>query len=271
MKTAFIGGGNMATALISGLAKTRAATASIRVSDPDPDARARLGRDFAIACTTSSAEAVQGAEVILLAVKPQVMPVVLKDLASTVQPGQLVISVAAGTRVDTIQSVLGADTLVVRAMPNTPALMGLGVTGLYAGPGCNQGHVAMAEDVMGAVGATVWVDDEALLDVVTAVSGSGPAYFFLLTEALREAGSRLGLPEQVSAYLALHTAHGAGVMVAESGVDASELRHRVTSPGGTTQAALETLHAGGFERLVADAVEAAARRGRELSETELDK
>lgn len=265
MRTAFIGGGNMATALISGLDKKRTAAQSVRVSDPSLEVQQRMADEFGIICSANAAEAVQEADAVLLAVKPQIMPVVLPELANALQAGQLVISVAAGVTVSTLHAALGQDTPVVRTMPNTPALLGQGITGLYAGPGCTEEQTALAESIMQAVGATVWVHEEALMDVVTAVSGSGPAYYYLLTEALRDAGAGLGLPPDVAAELALHTAHGAGLMAAHSGVDVAELRHRVTSPGGTTQAALDALRDGGFLALIDNAVQAATQRGRELA------
>lgn len=268
MKTAFIGGGNMATALIAGLDKTGPASTTVSVCDPSEEVRERLVHDYGIRAVVTASEATSGSECIVLAVKPQVMPMVLEELANVIQPGQLVISVAAGTSVQTIRDALGSQVPVIRCMPNTPALLGLGITGLFAGPGCTPEQMALAEAILGAVGETVVVEDESLMDVVTAVSGSGPAYFYLMTEALREAGEALGLPGEVAAELARHTAHGAGVMAAQSGLDVAELRHRVTSPGGTTQAALEALQEGGFAELLARAVQAAAERGRELSGAE---
>lgn len=265
MDIAFIGGGNMATALIAGLARSGTRGEQLRVCDPDPGVRERLVRDFELHASNDPASCVPGASVVVLAVKPQVAPAVLERLSRLVATDQLLLSVAAGTTVATIRAALGEDQAVVRGMPNTPALVGKGVTGLYATPGCTTGHRELAETVMAAAGVCVWVEDESLMDVVTAVSGSGPAYFYLLIEALREAGTALGLPPAVAAQLATHTAHGAGVMALESGTDVSELRRRVTSPGGTTQAAIEALQAGGFHALVAAAVQAATERGQELA------
>ncbi len=264
MRITFIGGGNMATALISGLARAGDISKTVRVADPAEAVRDRLGASFGIECHADAATAVEDADMVVLAVKPQVMPAVLASLAGRVPANALVVSVAAGIRIAAITGALGVAA-VIRAMPNTPALLGAGVTGTFASDACTDAQREAAANLLAAAGATVEVKEEALIDVVTAVSGSGPAYFFLLTEALREAGESLGLDPEAANTLATHTAHGAGVMTLEGGADVAELRRRVTSPGGTTQAALETLGAGGFSALVADAVRAATRRGRELS------
>lgn len=264
MRMTFIGGGNMATALISGLARAGDISSTVRVADPSGQARERLSATFGIECFADPATAVAGADVVVLAVKPQVMPTVLASLAGRIDAGALVISVAAGTLISSITEALGIRT-VIRAMPNTPALLGAGVTGFHASAACSDAQRATAIQLLSTAGATVEVDHESLIDVVTAVSGSGPAYFFLLTEALRAAGESLGLDPEAADTLATHTAHGAGVMVLEGGADVAELRRRVTSPGGTTQAALDALRAGGFSERVEAAVEAATRRGRELS------
>lgn len=265
MKVTFIGGGNMATALISGLSQSRPEPDWIRVCDPSIEARERLATEYQVECFSSAAQAIDKADTIVLAIKPQVMPAVLAQLGGLVEPGQLLISIAAGVNIDTIVGALGADQAVIRAMPNTPALIGKGISGLFAAPGCSAEQRETAERLFAAAGASVWVEDEALMNVVTAVSGSGPAYYFLLTEALREAGQSLGLPETVAARLALHTANGAGAMALQNSVDVSELRRRVTSPGGTTQAALEVFASGNFRQLVYRAVKAASDRGEELA------
>lgn len=265
MRITFIGGGNMATALISGLARRGPVEDTLRVCDPDAGVRERLARDYRIPGHAGPQGAVENAEVIVLAVKPQVMPAVLGELADRLGPGQLVISVAAGITTRRIGEALGDDRPVVRAMPNTPALRGAGVTGLCASPACEPHHRDAAEAVLSAAGETVWIDDESLMDAVTAISGSGPAYFYLLTEALRDAGIALGLPADTADMLARGTAHGAGVMLREEEADAAELRRRVTSPGGTTQAALARFEEDGFRDLVLAAARAAERRGRELA------
>ena len=265
MRIAFIGGGNMATALISGLIRSGTRPNEIHVSEPNELARHRLQTEFGVQTHAGARAAIQNADVIVLAIKPQVMPAVLKELAGAVSGKQLLISIAAGTEISTIQAALGTQQPVVRAMPNTPALIGKGITGLYASPGCTAAQRKASEEILSATGGTIWVDRESLINVVTAVSGSGPAYFFLLTEALREAGHALGLPKDTAAELALRTARGAGAMAGESGVDVAELRKRVTSPGGTTQAALEVFEKGRFRELVLAAVSAATDRGVELA------
>ncbi|MFT5140699.1 MAG: pyrroline-5-carboxylate reductase [Lysobacterales bacterium] len=265
MKISFIGGGNMATALISGIAKSNAAPEWIHISEPNPEARQRLETEFPVKCFADTANATSGADIIVLAVKPQVMHLVLAELAGLINSSQLVISIAAGVTIETIRNSLGSDVAVVRTMPNTPALIGEGISGLFAGPGCSAAQCDSAEKIVSATGASVWVDNEALINVVTAVSGSGPAYFFLLTEALREAGQALGLPEAAASKLAIHTAYGAGAMARRSDVDVAELRRRVTSPGGTTQAALDSFESDQFRQVVMRAVNAARIRGEELS------
>lgn len=264
MHIAFIGGGNMAAALIGGLLDAGHPAAHVRVADPSEAARSALAEAHGVRTADRAASVVDGADVVVLAVKPQVMPGVLDELQGKVGADQLLVSIAAGIPIRTLQRTFGDSQPVVRAMPNTPALVGAGITGLCASDACSRRHRDQAEHVLGAAGEVVWVDDEALMDVVTAVSGSGPAYFFLLIEALHEAGVAEGLPAQASTRLAAQTALGAGTMAARAAEDVAELRRRVTSPGGTTQAALETFEAGGFRALVADAVHAAVVRGREL-------
>ena len=193
------------------------------------------------------------------------MPAVLEELAPVIEDGQLVLSIAAGTTIAGLQSSLGEDAPVVRAMPNTPALIGKGICGLYASASCKDHHRDQAERIMRAGGETLWVEDESLMDVVTAVSGSGPAFFFLLAESLARAGAELGLEEGDALKLAVHTAEGAGALMLGSDEPPATLRQRVTSPGGTTQAALEVLQAHGFADLMRHAVSAATQRGRELA------
>jgi pyrroline-5-carboxylate reductase len=267
MLITFIGGGNMASALISGLANPPRSDLSIRVVDPDDAARARLCDTFDVSVFTEKEAigAIQGADVILLAIKPQTMPIVLRQLAGEVRPDQLVLSIAAGTTIDTIRERLGGDIAVVRCMPNTPALIGHGITGMTAGPDCSRQQRARAEEILLAAGEVVWLDDEGLMDAVTAVSGTGPAYYFLLTEALAAAARELGLPPNTAERLAAITCFGAGAMMATSPDEAEELRRRVTSPGGTTEAAMAVLDGGGFRALMQRAVEAARDRSTELS------
>ena len=255
----------MATALIKGLNKTGNSRLSIQVCTPSDEARARLRAKLGVETHYDLAAAVEGADVIVLAVKPQIMPEVLDKMRGLVLPEQLVLSVAAGKTVASISSHLGAKQAIIRSMPNTPALMGSGITGIFAGEYCKPHHVEQAEKILSATGEVVWVKEESLMDVVTAISGSGPAYYFLLTEALAAAGEELGLPAEAARRLAAHTCFGAGTMVIKSDESVRELRHRVTSPGGTTLAALVLLEENGFERLIKQAVKAATDRGRELA------
>jgi len=271
MRISFIGGGNMATALISGIAKSVPGPEWIHVSEPNPNARDQLESKYPVRCFESAAGAIAQAETVVLAVKPQVMPVVLAELAGLVKPQQLVISIVAGVTIDTIRMALGEEIPVIRTMPNTPALIGKGISGLFAGPGCSAAQKETAERVVCATGAAVWVEEEALINVVTAVSGSGPAYYFLLTEALSEAGQALGLTPETADRLAVHTAYGAGAMAMQSDVEVAELRRRVTSPGGTTQAALDAFEADDFKQVVFRAVEAAKLRGEELAASGAEK
>jgi pyrroline-5-carboxylate reductase len=265
MLITFIGGGNMASALISGLANPPRSDLAIRVVDPDERARARLQATFEVSAFSDPVAAIRGADVVLLAVKPQSMPLVLRDLAGHVRPGQLLLSIAAGITIASLEKQLGQDLAVVRCMPNTPALIGHGITGMTAGRNCSARQRSLAEEIMASAGEVVWLEDEALMDAVTAVSGTGPAYFFLLTEVLARTARDLGLPPATADRLAAVTCFGAGAMVATSPDEAEELRRRVTSPGGTTEAAMAVLESGGFRELMSRAVTAAAARSRELS------
>lgn len=262
---AFVGAGNMAASLIGGLRAQGTPASAIRASEPNAEQRQRLHAEHGIALFESNAEAIEGAALIVLAVKPQVMKAVCLDLAPHLQPGQLIVSIAAGIGCASLERWLGQRP-VVRCMPNTPALLRQGVSGLYANARVSAAQKAQAEQLLSAVGLALWLDDEAQLDAVTAVSGSGPAYFFLLIEAMTAAGERLGLPHDTAARLSIHTALGAARMASESEVDAAELRRRVTSPNGTTEAAIKTFQAGGFEALVQQALNAAANRSAELAE-----
>lgn len=265
MLITFIGGGNMASALISGLANPPRSDLQIRVVEPSQAARKRLQATFDLDTFTDAAAAIEGADVVLLAIKPQIMTVVLGELAGNVRPDQLVLSIAAGVTMASIESRLGTTQAVVRCMPNTPALIGHGITGMTAGHHCSARHRALAEEILSAAGEVVWLEDEGLMDAVTAVSGTGPAYYFLLTEALAAAARELGLPAATAERLAAITCFGAGAMVASSPDEAEELRLRVTSPGGTTEAAMAVLEEGDFRELMSRAVRAARDRSRELS------
>ena len=263
---AFIGGGNMARSLIGGLIARGAAAASIRVAEPVAELREGLARQFGVQVFAEAGEAVQGASLWLFAVKPQVMRGVCEGLAGAAQSARpLVVSIAAGITAAQLSRWLGGEAAVVRAMPNTPAMLGAGVTGLFATPQVDEAGRARTDALLSSAGPTVWIDTEAQMDAVTAVSGSGPAYVFLLAEAMEAAGIAQGLPAQAARTLTLQTILGAARMLTEAGEPPAELRRRVTSPNGTTQAAIETFQAGGFEALTAQAIAAAARRGGELS------
>ncbi|QLC72809.1 pyrroline-5-carboxylate reductase [Pseudomonas sp. LPB0260] len=264
-KIAFIGAGNMAASLIGGMRAQGVAASAIRASDHGAEQRARITAEHGIETFAANADAVAGADVIVLAVKPQVMKGVCQELAEHLEAGQLIVSVAAGITCASLENWLGPRA-VVRCMPNTPALLRQGVSGLYANTRVSDEQRQQAERLLGAVGLVMWLDEERLIDAVTAVSGSGPAYFFLLIEAMTAAGEKLGLPRETAAQLAEHTALGAARMAVSSDVDAAELRRRVTSPAGTTEAAIKTFQAGGFETLVEQALNAAARRSAELAE-----
>ncbi|AMB77820.1 MULTISPECIES: pyrroline-5-carboxylate reductase [Pseudomonas] len=265
MRIAFIGAGNMASSLIGGLLAKGLDAAQIRASDPGAETRARVSAEHGIELFADNAQAVQDADVIVIAVKPQVMKAVCQDLRAHLEPHQLLISIAAGITCTSLQNWLGNQPLV-RCMPNTPALLGKGVSGLFATAAVTAEQRQQAEDLLSAVGIAVWVDTEAQIDAVTAVSGSGPAYFFLLIEAMADAGVKLGLPREVAKQLAEQTALGAAHMAVASDVDAAELRRRVTSPAGTTEAAIKSFQADGFAASVEKALSAAAHRSAEMAE-----
>ncbi len=262
----FIGGGNMARSLAGGLIADGLSASAISIAEPDAARRESLAQRFGVRVTDDNETIARHADVIVLAVKPQVLARAARALASALQGrSPLVVSVAAGVRSADVGRWLGGGVPVVRAMPNTPALLGCGATALYAADGVSQAHREQAERILRAAGVVTWVDDEDLMDPVTALSGSGPAYFFLLMESMAEAGAALGLSEEQARLLVLETALGAARMALESDEDIATLRRGVTSPGGTTEAALESLEAGGFRDLVKQAVEAATERSRALA------
>ncbi|MEO7148658.1 MAG: pyrroline-5-carboxylate reductase [Rhodanobacteraceae bacterium] len=268
---AFIGGGNMARSLIGALLKHGADAATIAVAEPRADARDDLAREFGVRTFSDNVDAVSGTGCVVLAVKPQVMRGVCAGLAEPLRQSRpLLISIAAGIRIEQLEHWLGAHLAIVRCMPNIPALIGAGAAGLCANTRVGAAQRALAERVLNAAGIACWIDDEAQMDTVTALSASGPAYFFLLVEAMEDAAVDLGLPREAARALAAQTCFGAGRMLAEGNETAAQLRARVTSPQGTTQAALEVFAAGGFRALVERAMAAAARRGGELS-TALDR
>lgn len=263
---AFIGGGNMARSLIGGLVQRGVHASQIRVAEPVEALRAALAADFGVQVFAHAAEAVYGAGVWVLAVKPQVMRDVCAALTARAQQDKpVVLSIAAGITSQQLSQWLGGDVAVVRSMPNTPALLGAGASGLFANAQVDAEGRERAQALLASVGRTVWIEDEAQMDAVTAVSGSGPAYVFLLAEAMEAAAMSEGLNAEAARALVLQTLLGAARMLTESGEAPAELRRRVTSPNGTTQAAIETFQAGGFESLVAQAIHAATERGRQLA------
>ncbi|MGH8294068.1 MAG: pyrroline-5-carboxylate reductase [Steroidobacteraceae bacterium] len=261
-----LGAGHMGRALIGGLLRHGMRPEQIAVGERQEEARAALSRDLGITATADNAAAIREANLVVLAVKPQDAGAVLAPLAGQLQERRtLVLSIAAGIRIQALQSWCGAGVPVIRAMPNRPALVGAGVTGVFASAEVEASHRALAARIMQSVGEVIWLATEDALDVVTALSGSGPAYFFLLAEAMARAGADLGLAPETARRLSVATLHGAGLLAQGSGGELAQLRAEVTSKGGTTEAALCTLQAAGFDELIARAVEAAARRSRELA------
>lgn len=265
LKIGFIGGGNMATALIAGLAGKLTAAGNIHVVDPNAGALQKLAQQFGV-CTAQQIDAgLAGSDVIVLAVKPQQM----KEAVAQLQPhvsSQLILSIAAGIRGVDLSRWLNGHTAIVRTMPNTPALIGLGITGMVALAGVSPAQRDAADAIMRAVGATVWLDDEALIDPVTAVSGSGPAYVFYFIEAMQQAAQEMGLSAEQGTQLAIATFVGASQLAAQSSEPVALLRERVTSKGGTTYAALTSMQESGIKEAIAKALKAAAARGKELGE-----
>lgn len=269
MKIAFIGGGNMAAALIAGLAaqstSTSSAGAEIHVVDPNADALARLHAQYGVTTSSTIDADVVIADVLVLATKPQQLRAVAAEIAPLLARGApLVVSIAAGIRAADLSRWLGGYSAIVRCMPNTPALIGQGITGMVAMQGVTAAQKAAADAVLAAVGKTVWLDDESLIDPVTAVSGSGPAYVFYFIEAMQQAAQELGLTLEQGRELAIATFSGAAQLAAQSSETVAVLRERVTSKGGTTYAALTSMQEAGVKEAIVTAVKAAAARGREL-------
>lgn len=262
----FIGGGNMAAALIGGLLNQSFDDQKIIAADPSSDQREQLARRFGIRTTRDNLEAAANSNAVILAVKPQVLGTVLHELKEAIPPETLIVSIVAGVSSESISAALGGHQCIVRAMPNTPALIGEGATGLFGTPGAEPHHQQLAETLFTAVGTIVWVTAEEQLHTVTALSGSGPAYFFLLTEALESAAVAQGLTQEVAHRLATQTALGAARLMIESEEDPANLRQQVTSPNGTTQRAIEIFEAGGLRDLAKQATGGAADRSRELAE-----
>ncbi|MFQ5518462.1 MAG: pyrroline-5-carboxylate reductase [Mariprofundus sp.] len=263
LNIAFIGGGNMAEALIAGLRGAGHEGSSIVVSDPQQDRRDFLTRQYAVSCVKDNNSAVADADVLVVAVKPQMMQAALKGLSEHLKPDASIISIAAGVSTASLHEWLGEGAHIVRVMPNTPALLGVGMSVLFSD--AEEIHKLRAEYVLKACGESLRVEKEQMMHAVTAVSGSGPAYFFLLAEVMQATGEKLGLNKEMAVKLAAQTALGAGKMLVESGRSAESLRHQVTSPGGTTQAALDMMYEMGLPAAVRKGVMAASKRSEELS------
>lgn len=273
---AFIGGGNMGRCLVGGLIGDGHPCERLRVSDPDPERLQVFGERFGVRTGSDNRSTIAGADVVILAVKPQVVRAVVEDVAETLRAQRpLVLSIVAGLSTGVLRKWIGSEGIgpegigsevpIVRAMPNTPALVRSGAAALYAEAGSvGRGHRDSAESILRAVGSTVWVEDEALMDTVTALSGSGPAYFFLLMELIERAGVSMGLAPESARLLTLQTAFGAAKMALESETPAAVLRAQVTSPGGTTEQAIKTFQDCGIESIVTRALRAAEARSREL-------
>ncbi|NAW33131.1 pyrroline-5-carboxylate reductase [Halomonas alimentaria] len=266
-RVTFIGAGNMAGAIIGGMIDSGFSADAITATSPDDSMLAPLRERLGIQTSTDNAAAVAEADVVVLAVKPQIMRQVCEGMRDAVQARRpLVVSVAAGLPAETLVRWLGGDLPLVRCMPNTPSLVGAGAAGLYANAKVSEAQRHLATELMEAVGLVEWVDDEGLLEAVTAVSGSAPAYFFLMFEAMEEAGARLGLPADTARRLAMQTALGAAKMAMASDKSPAELKRNVMSPGGTTERAIEHLEQAGLRTTLAEAMDACAARAREMAD-----
>lgn len=266
----FIGGGNMASSLVGGMVSSGYSAADITVADPDAACRESLAQRFGInTCEENSGLA--KCEIIVLAVKPQMMKLVCQQFTPEDAGNTLFISIAAGIRSTDINRWLadgsaGGPVAIVRCMPNTPSLLRCGASGLFANDQVDEAQRLQAENIMQAVGVAVWVEEESQLDAVTAVSGSGPAYFFLMMEAMKNAGESLGLSEDIAQQLVLQTALGAARMADEGGLSPAELRQNVTSKGGTTERAIQSLQDAGYQQIITDALRAAHDRSVSLAD-----
>ena len=265
MVITFIGGGNMAQALIGGMLQKGYQADTIRVVEISEENRAKLMQSYGVSTYADLAPAVAGSDIIMLAVKPQQLFEVATQLKPLLQ-NQLVISIAAGIRSDDLSRWMGNYAMLVRVMPNTPAMVMAGVSGMYALPGVNAEQKQKAESILQAVGSTVWVDEERHMDAITAISGSGPAYVFYFLEAMEEAGIQLGLTAAQARQLSIETFSGASLLAGKSHEDILTLRTRVTSKGGTTERALLTMEAATVKQHIIDAVCAAAERSMELGD-----
>ena len=261
----FIGAGNMAYALIKGLVNNGYGAENIKISDLDEALLNSRNSELGVATFTDNTALIAECDVVILAVKPQVMDNVCKGLQGAIKSSHLFVSIAAGIRASDICRWLGGDYALVRTMPNTPALVQQGATGLFANDLVSEEHKTIVTSVLSAIGDCFWVAEEKLIDAITAISGSGPAYFFLMMQSMTQAAMALGLDEKTASALSVKTALGASVMAANSDADPKQLRANVTSPNGTTQAAIESFQDQNFEGIVANATRAAFERAHELS------
>jgi len=266
-KIAFIGAGNMAKAIIGGLLAEGFSAKSISASGPRLESLNKVSEQYGIAVSTDNAQTAATADVIILAVKPQMLKEVALGLAGSLAHKPLIISVAAGITTASLASWLGADQAIVRCMPNTPSQLREGASGLFANANTSSAQKAQADAILRAVGVVQWLDDEALINTVTAVSGSGPAYFFLAMEAMIDAGVAQGLSRECASELTLQTALGAAILAKHSDVDVAELRRRVTSPNGTTEQAIKSFENDGIRAMFSRAMKACADRAVALSES----
>ncbi|WXU00079.1 MAG: Pyrroline-5-carboxylate reductase [Catillopecten margaritatus gill symbiont] len=266
----FIGAGNMAYALISGLCNGEFSAKNIKVCDKDEALLAQRKSEFGIETFVDNTQMVRQCDVIVLAVKPQILSIVCQELQAHINHNPLMISIAAGAKSTSINQWLGGNAPIVRTMPNTPALLGMGATGMMANDAVSDGQKKLTEQILGSVGECFWVAEETMLDAVTALSGSGPAYFFLMIESMTNAGVALGLDQEIAKKLSIQTALGASMMADQSEDSAHELRAQVTSKNGTTQAAIESFQDQNFEAVVSHAMRSAFDRAKEIG-FELDK
>ncbi|AHI30792.1 MULTISPECIES: pyrroline-5-carboxylate reductase [Marinobacter] len=262
----FIGAGNMASAIIGGMLDSGFKAANIWVSAPDDNHLQSIRKQFGVSVTTDNRYCAEQADMVVLAVKPQVMASVCSDIAPVVQNTRpLMVSIAAGLEASTLDEWLGGGLPLVRVMPNTPSLVGKGAAGLYANDQVKEKQKTMVESVFNSIGSALWVEDESLLHAVTALSGSGPAYFFLMLEALEEAATDAGIAGETARALAIQTMAGAAEMAGRSEHDPGQLKRNVMSPGGTTEQAIQTFEEGGMRDLVKKAYSAAYKRSGEMA------
>ena len=261
----FIGAGNMAYALIKGLLNNGFDANQINISDPNEELLRNRESELKVSTYSDNASLLSNSDVIFFAVKPQVLSNVCLELKGTVKSKHLFVSIVAGIRSSDINRWLGGNFSLIRTMPNTPALFQSGVTGLFANELVDNEQKSLVSSILSSVGECFWVNEEKLIDAITAISGSGPAYFFLLMESMKQAGMALGLDEETANSLSIQTAYGASLMANKTGKDSRTLRSEVTSPNGTTQSAIESFQDQNFEGIVANATRAAYDRARELS------